>query len=55
MWTEEKRAEEMIIVTQPNQEMSEVATYMNHLRKQFNIPIFYQSFDVETNLLSEKL
>lgn len=54
MWTEGTRAAEMVIVTQPTLEINEVKKYMSHLRAQFHIPIYYQSFDVEKCELSEK-
>ncbi len=53
-WPDQNRAKELIIVTQPTQEVDEVKAYMIHLRKQFNIPVFYQSFDTEKCIVSDK-
>lgn len=55
MWTNHKRANELIIVTQPHKNYEKVEKYLNHLRSILNINLYYQSFDLDTNTLSEKL
>ena len=46
-------AKELIIVSQ-HQINKEMQLYFKHLRKSLNLPIFYQSFDLEKNTLSDK-
>ncbi|KAA6331882.1 hypothetical protein EZS27_019560 [termite gut metagenome] len=55
MWTEQNKAKELIIVTQPTADIEEARAYFAHIRKLYNIPLYYQSFNVETNELSEKV
>lgn len=57
MWTNYNRAKELVIVTQrmSNIEVEEAKEYFAHIRKTYNIPLYYQSFDIETNELSEKV
>jgi len=55
MWTNRNEAKELIVVTQPQHDYKEVKEYFQHLRTTLNLPIYYQSFDVETNTLSEKI
>lgn len=55
LWINHNRAKELIIITQPHNNTETAKTYLNHLRSLFNIPVYYQSFDLETGLLSEKV
>ena len=55
LWTEQNKAKELVIVTQPMSEIADAKTYFAHIRKIYNIPIYYQSFNIETNELSEKM
>lgn len=55
LWTNQNRAKELIIVTQPHKNFEKAKAYLNHLRSLFKIPIYYQSFDLENDQLSEKV
>lgn len=48
-----RKANELIIVTQLPAD-KQTKTYFQHLRDTFNLPIYYQSYDLETKTLSEK-
>lgn len=48
-----RKAYELIIVTQLPAN-AQTKTYFGHLRQLFNIPIYYQSYNLETETLSEK-
>lgn len=52
-WTNEKRAKKLIVVTQPHGDIENAKIYFEHLRVTFNLPIFFQTFDAENNILSE--
>jgi hypothetical protein len=52
-WINEKRADELIIVTHIEAN-KQIRTYFKFLRDTYNINIFYQSFDLDSNVLSEK-
>lgn len=52
---ENKKIKELIIVTQPfSEELGQVKEYLKRLREMFEIPIYYQSFNYKTGMLSEK-
>lgn len=55
MWTEQNKAKEFIVVTQPMPNVEAVKKYFAHIRKIYNIPLYYQSFNIDTNELSEKV
>lgn len=55
LWTEQNKAKELVIVTQPMSDTTDAKSYFAHIRKIYNIPIYYQSFNIETNELSEKM
>lgn len=55
MWTEKNKAKELIVVTQPTPDAEAVKIYFAHIRKTYNIPLYYQSFDIETKELSGKV
>jgi len=55
MWPDKSKAKELVIITQPTHEFDDVKKYMNHLRRNFNFPVYYQSFDYENSILSEKV
>lgn len=55
MWTKQNKAKELIVITQPMPDMDKVKEYFAHIRKTYNMPLYYQSFDVDTNELSEKV
>ncbi len=54
MWLNNLKAKELIIVSPFLGKIEKVSIYMKHIRKTYNIPLFYQTFDLETNILSEK-
>ena len=54
-WANKNKAKELIVVTQPFIELNEVKTYFENIRNKFGIPIYYQSFDIESNVLSERM
>jgi len=51
-WPEAERAEKLIIVSD-NAPDPETKRYIAHIRKKFSLPVFYRSFDIEKNILSE--
>lgn len=53
LWTNQKKAKQLIVVTQPHSDFEKARTYFKHLRDTFNLPLYYQSYDTETNRLSE--
>lgn len=55
LWTNHKKANELIVITQPHWDFEQAKIYFKHLRGLFNIPLYYQSFDIESNILSEKV
>lgn len=48
-----QKARELIVVTQIPAD-KQTKTYFQHLRDKFNLPIYYQSYNLETKTLSEK-
>jgi hypothetical protein len=54
MWPDQQKAEELIIVSPFYGKIGKVSTYMKHIRKIYNIPLYYQAFDLVNNTLSEK-
>jgi hypothetical protein len=54
-WPDKTNAKELVIVTQKPQDIPELEVYFKHLRKSFNIPLYYQWFDLESNVLSNKI
>lgn len=54
-WTTSLKARKLIVVTQPHsrEEMAKAISYCAHIRATFNIPIYYQSFNMETGDFSE--
>lgn len=56
MWSDKNRAAKFVIVTQPCLTEENVAKqYLNNLRKNLKINLYYQSFDTETRLLSDEI
>ncbi len=51
-WPNEKRAEKLIIVS-PNKITNQADKYIKHLRDIFDIPIYYQQFDLEAEELTD--
>lgn len=51
-WPDSERAEKLIIVSD-NAPDSDTKKYLAHVRGKFNLPIFYRSFDMAANVLSE--
>jgi len=50
-WPESERAEKMIIVSD-NAPDSDTKKYLAHIRRKFNLPIFYRHFNMDSNVLS---
>lgn len=53
-WGDKQLASELVIVS-PNRVTDGVRIYLKSLREKFNIPIYYQHFDLTTNRLGEKV
>lgn len=51
-WPDLERAEKLIIITD-NAPDSDTKKYLAHIRRKFNLPIFYRFFNMESNVLSE--
>jgi hypothetical protein len=54
-WPNKRRAEELVIVTPKHAETEGVRIYMEHLRREFSIPIYCQAYDHETDSLGERV
>lgn len=54
MWSERKDANKMIIVTDLLEDSEEGIKYIKHIRETYNIPVYYQIFDLKTDLLSNE-
>lgn len=53
-WPQEKNAKELVIVSdQPADDWTK--QYMSHLRKLFNLPLYYQQFDLNEKVLNDKV
>ena len=52
-WTDHMKAKQLIIITQPHRDFENVKIYFKHIRDTFNLPIYYQSYDYEKNVLSD--
>jgi hypothetical protein len=53
-WPDKSNADKLIITSQ-NKPCSDSIIYLQNLRSTFNIPVFYQQFDIEKNCLGEEL
>jgi len=53
LWTNNKKSNKLIVVSQPLDGFENARVYFKHLRDTFNLPLYYQSFDFEKNILSE--
>ena len=53
LWKNQKKASRLIVITQPQGDFEEAKTYFKHLRDTYNLPLYYQSYDSERNILSE--
>lgn len=53
LWKNEKKASRLIVVTQPQEDFENARTYFKHLRDTYNLPLYYQTYDFENNILSE--
>ncbi|MBC5774330.1 hypothetical protein H8S95_09685 [Pontibacter sp. KCTC 32443] len=53
-YADSNNAKELIIVSHHAADAN-VATYLQHLRARFDIPLYYQHFDLESNILSNKI
>ena len=53
-WPAHERADELVIVSHLPGDV-DVGRYMKHIRTKFNIPVYYQHFDMDARLLGEKM
>lgn len=53
LWTNQMKAKKLIIITQPLEDFENAKIYFKHLRDSYNLPIYYQSYDYEKDILSE--
>jgi len=53
LWTNHNKAEKLILITQPLEDFDNAKIYFKHLRQTYNLPLYYQSYDFENNILSE--
>jgi len=44
-----------LIIISHNKMNNDAEKYLKHLRKKFNLPIYYQQFNIDTNILENKL
>ncbi|WDF77022.1 hypothetical protein PQ469_24365 [Mucilaginibacter sp. KACC 22773] len=54
LWPDRKKAKKMIVVTQ-TEVTTKAATYFKNLRDNYNLEVYYQSFNLQTNTLSEEI
>lgn len=52
-WPDQKNGNRLVVVTQPHNDFDQARIYFKHLRDTFNVPIYYQSYDIENSELSE--
>jgi Holliday junction resolvase len=52
MWTNQMKAEKLIVITQPNLEFEDAKKYFQHIRDTYKIPLYLQTYDVTKNILS---
>lgn len=52
-WTNHAKAKKLVIITQPHEDFDNAKVYFKHLRSTYNLPIYYQSYDIENNILSD--
>ncbi len=52
-WPNKRKADELIIVTQPHKHDEQVKSYIKHIGKMYGLPLRYQSFDWEKLELSQ--
>jgi len=55
LWTNQKKAKQLVVITQPHGDFEKAKIYFKHLRDTYNLPLYYQSYDSENNILSEKV
>lgn len=53
-WPDQKNAKKLVIIAPPSA-TEETEIYIKHLRKEFNLPIFYQEYDVKNNILKNEI
>lgn len=53
LWTNQKRAQKLVVVTQPCLNFTQAKRYFQFLRDTYDLPIYYQSYDYENKILSE--
>lgn len=53
LWPDQLKAKRLIVITQPHPDFEKAKTYFKHIRDTYNLPLYYQSYDIEKNILSE--
>lgn len=53
-WTNKKNATKLVIVSQLLGDTEDAKIYIKHIRNTFSIPIYFQTFDLTSNELSEE-
>lgn len=54
-WTSHNRANRMIVVTQQHSDISDAKKYFKHLREKYGLPIYFQTYEIQQDILSEEL
>jgi hypothetical protein len=54
LWPNGKRAKELIVVTQMQCDIEDAKVYFAHLRDMYGLSLYYQWYDFEKRILSEK-
>jgi hypothetical protein len=52
-WSQSSRSKKWIIVTQAYHDSADGINYLRHIRATYNLPVFYQSYDLKTGDLSK--
>lgn len=54
-WPNKRKADRLVIVTQPHseKELQKARIYFKHLRKTYRVPIYYQYYDYENDVLGD--
>lgn len=53
-WINKKNANKLVIVSQILADTEDAKIYVKHLRENYNLPIYFQTYDITTNELSEE-
>lgn len=53
-WPNKSKADKLVIVTQPHKNSKNAINYIQHLRESLGLPLYYQSYDLDKEELSEE-